>query len=374
MGPDGGRAAILGLGLAQPAPAASLLPLPQEVGLGPVFAHLCPAILGKGIIPAGVLRKLGRAQKLALLAASEALQTHPLAPPDQEQAALCLGTGFGELGETLLFLTNLIRRREQEPMPTRFTNAVHNSLASQVAILFSLKGENHTFTQGPVSFELALWQALRLLAAGRARRVLALGVDDLQPFLAYAGVRFGFWKVAETPEKQGSAGFAEPLPGEGAAAFVLARESESPGPAGRPLISGVRVQPAAVGPDQTPDRQGELAFLLGFFKDNGLTPADLDLVFPGAASWPQFHAWYQPVLEDLGTRRGRPLAAAFYKQHCGEFCTASALGLALAVKLLKGDDCPPGLPLWGELPAPPRQILLYQTSPLGFRSACLVGI
>jgi len=374
MGPDRGQAAILGMGLAQPSPEASLLPLPGEVGLGPVSAHLCPAVLGKGIIPAAVLRKLGRAQKLALMAAHEALQTYPLPSSDQEQAALCLGTGFGELGETLLFLTNLIRRREQEPMPTRFTNAVHNSLASQVAILFSLKGENHTFTQGPVSFELALWQALRLLAAGRARRVLVLGVDDLQPFLAYAGVRFGFWQVAETPDSRASADFEEPLPGEGAAAFVLVGESECPEPAVHPLLKSVRMQPVTFGQDQTPDRQGELAFLLRFLNDNGLAPGDLDLVLPGAASWNQFHAWYLPVLEDLSRSRGRPLGAALYKQQCGEFCTASALGLALAVGLLKGGDWPPGMPLWGELPARPKHILLYQTSPLGFQSACLVGI
>ena len=106
---------------------------------------------------------------------------------------MCLGTGFGEWAETLLFLENLVRLEEREPKPTRFANSVHNSLASQVAINFGLKGENHTLTQGPISFELALWQAAVLLQTGRVLAMFwSAGSMNSRLFLALLGSSAGF--------------------------------------------------------------------------------------------------------------------------------------------------------------------------------------
>ncbi len=376
LNPDDDLLAILACGSLRPESKLELLPLPVEMGGGMVSAHLCPPSPGKGVIPSGVYRKLGRAQKMVLQAVHEALRQSPLSPSFPDQTAVCLGTGFGELGETLLFLENLVRLEEREPKPTRFANSVHNSLASQVAINFGLKGENHTFTQGPVSFELALWEAAVVLRRGRARQVLLCGVDELTPFLGFVGVEFGFWAVAKPPDLREAgitAGHHRPHPGEGAAAFILGRRSEVPATDHPPCVYTVKVQPLELRDGRIVDPQAELKFVQDALAAKGLSLGDLDLMILGASCPGQLETLYQPILQLMFQAAGKEIALISYKTWWGEFSTAPALGLGLAVELLTGKS-PPGVMAEKTPPPALNNILMYHLSPLGFHSLCLLGI
>ena len=375
--PDRKALAILGCGFIRPDRKLELLPLPAEMGGGAVYAHLCPPSLGKGVIPSGVFRKLGRAQKMVLLAVHKALQEYPLSPSVQDQAAVCLGTGFGELGETLLFLENLVRLEEREPKPTRFANSVHNSLASQVAINFGLKGENHTLTQGPISFELALWQAAVLLQTGRARQVLVCGVDELTPFLGYVGVELGFWGKEETPDLQQidkTGNNHRPCPGEGAAAFVLGLKSAAPAKGLLPCLHTIKVQPVDLRAGQVIDPLAELKFVKDALADKGVSLGDLDLIILGANCSGQLETLYQPILQLIFQAARKEIDIISYKTLWGEFSTAPTLGLSLAVDILRTGQ----IPLWvvpeKKYPSVLKNVLMYQVSPLGFHSLCLLGI
>jgi 3-oxoacyl-(acyl-carrier-protein) synthase len=299
------------------------------------------------------------------MAAQQALTNVAIPPEAHERAAVCLGTGLGELGETAAFLENLIRLDEREPRPTCFTNSVHNSLASQVAIQLKFGGENHTVTHGPVSFELALWQALVLLKTGRAGYVLALGVDELNPYAAYAGADLGLWRLTGGPQPPGT------FPGEGAAAFLLG------GPIlgrGAPYIKGVKARPLDARDLSRVSPAAEVDFLQQTVTAAGLNLGDLDLILTGADSEAQLQDLYLPTLTALGRAAGREIGYGLYKNLCGEFCSASAIGLGLAVEILQGNRIPPGFVVrGGREPAGLNNILLYQIARPGFHSACLVG-
>jgi 3-oxoacyl-(acyl-carrier-protein) synthase len=369
--------AILGCGSIRPDRKLELLSLPAEMGGGVVSAHLCPPSLGKGVIPSAVSRKLGRAQKMVLLAAHEALQEFPLSSSGQDQAAVCLGTGFGELGETLLFLENLVRFEEREPKPTRFANSVHNSLASQVAINFGLKGENHTLTQGPISFELALWQAAVLLQTGRARHVLVCGVDELTPFLGFVGVECGFWSKDETPDLQEierAGNNHRPCPGEGAAAFVLGLRGAAPAKGLLPCLHTIKVQPLELRENQIIDPMAELKFVKDALADKGVSLGDLDLIILGANCSGQLETLYRPIIEIVFQDIRKEIGVISYKTLWGEFSTAPALGLGLAVDILRTGKILPWVVHEKKHPPVLKNILMYQVSPLGFHSLCLLGI
>ena len=375
--PEGDALAILGCASIRPDRKLARLPLPAEMGGGVVPAHLCPPSLGKGLINSGVFRKLGRAQKMVLLAAHEALEEFPLPSSAQDQAAVCLGTGFGELGETLLFLENLVRLEEREPKPTRFANSVHNSLASRVAINFGLKGENHTITQGPISFELALWQAAVLLQTGRAHHVLVCGVDELPPFLGFVGVEFGFWAKEETPDLQEIERLGnrhQPCPGEGAAAFVLGLRGAAPAKCPPTCLHTVKAQPLELREGQIIDPAAELKFVKDALADKGVSLKDLDLIILGASWSGQLETLYRPILEIIFQDIRKEIGVISYKNLWGEFSTASALGLGLAVDILRTGRIPPWVILEKKPPPVLKNILMYQISPLGFHSLCLVGI
>jgi 3-oxoacyl-(acyl-carrier-protein) synthase len=375
--PDRDAVAILGCGSIRPDRKLELLPLPAEMGRGAVYAHLCPPSLGKGVIPSGVYRKVGRAQKMVLLAAHKALEEFPLSPSAQDQSAVCLGTGFGELGETLLFLENLVRLEEREPKPTRFANSVHNSLASQVAINFGLKGENHTLTQGPISFELALWQAAVLLQTGRAGHVLVCGVDELTPFLGFVGIECGFWGKDETPDLQEidrTGHNHRPRPGEGAAAFVLGLRSAVPAKGLLPCVHTIKVQPMELRQGQIIDPMAELKFVKDALADTGVCLGDLDLIILGANCPGQLETLYQPILQLIFQAARKEIGVISYKTLWGEFSTTPALGLGLAVDILRAGKIPPWVTLEKKPPPVLKNILMYQVSPLGFHSLCLVRI
>lgn len=358
----------------RPQAKAEPFKLPDGLSPGSALAHRCPDPLDKGIIPSLTWRRLGRAQKLALMAAQQALKDVAIPRDAYERAAVCLGTGLGELGETAAFLENLIRLDEREPRPTRFTNSVHNSLASQVAIQFKLAGENHTITHGPVSFELALWQAMVLLKTGRAGYVLACGVDELNPYAAYVGSDFGLWRITGDPQPPGRNRVGPPpgmFPGEGAAAFFLGGSNVG----GSALyIKAVKVRPLAVRDLTQVSPEAEVDFLQQTITAAGLNFGDLDLILTGADGDAQLRDLYLPSLTSLAKAGGREIGYGRYKNLCGEFCSASAIGLALAVELLQGNQIPTGLMIrGGREPTDMNNILLYQIARPGFHSACLVG-
>ncbi len=125
-------------------------------------------------LPPGLIRRLKRLPRMAL---SLAVSAHKDSGLKQKPMSVFMGTGWGALSETYDFLTRLGESDEQFPSPTDFVGSVHNSPASQAAILFGATGANITTSGGDYSFEQALISA-DLLLRGTDKTALVLGADE----------------------------------------------------------------------------------------------------------------------------------------------------------------------------------------------------
>lgn len=341
------------------------------------WSYRIPGRPGRELIPAARLRRLGRTQRIALAAAHLALDVRM--PDDRERVAVTLGTGLGELFDTAAFLENLVENREQHPRPARFINSVPSALASEIAISFGLGAENMSFTHGGTSFELALSHARRVLQAGRAKWVLACAADGLSPYVVALGEELGWWAEHGEPLRP-LAGASDPgtLPGEGAAAFLLARPRSRPGGRehARAVIEAVAIERLPRGRTGEPELlPAGPAFLRRVVRDAGTSLEEVDLLLLGANGSPRSDQEHWQVIEALGLEAGRDPALACYKQRCGEFHTASALALAWAVEMLLNGATGPGLvaPVGPPLPEDPARILIYSLSRRGLQSLVLVA-
>lgn len=361
--------------------AAEVLPAPEPVARPPLpgtacgapAVYLCPETVGTGVIPPGEYRRLGRSQKLAMTAARLALAECAAPPLTGDRAALCVGTAVGIVEETAAFLENLIERNEAEPRPARFINSVHNSIASRMAIALTCRGENHTFTHQAVSFELALWQGVHLLRAGRADQVVVAGVDESSPYGVALGAVGGWWRAEAAPLHPLSDRKTGTLPGEGAGAVIICRADPAP-KAGATRLALLRQEALPRRQSARPDPAVETQFIERALAQAGVRVAEVDFFLLSANGDARTDALYAGVLDALGGLAGRPVSYGTYKQWCGEFCTASAVGLALATQAVRQGALRDGLLAPGA-PAPeraPRTVALYGFLETGYRSLCLV--
>ncbi|MFR6034573.1 MAG: beta-ketoacyl synthase N-terminal-like domain-containing protein [Bacilli bacterium] len=100
----------------------------------------------------------GALSKIGLQSAMSALDGVDVSC-DACDVAVCIGTGLGMVSETARFVESTIAHRESEPLPTAFTNSVHNAVSSLISLRFGFKALNSAVTAKEISFECALWQA-----------------------------------------------------------------------------------------------------------------------------------------------------------------------------------------------------------------------
>ena len=367
---------IAGTGLLSPEGVTAEIALPAGAARTSFPALRCPDRLTTETIPAARLRRLGRAQKLALVAAERAArEAGSRGAGEDARRAVLVGTGLGEMGQTAAFLENLVRKHEAEPLPARFVNSVHNALASQIAILLGCTGENHTFTHGFASFELALWQATVALRAGRARTALVCGADETSPYLSAAGLAFGWWGGSDAASGDGAGRPSDrPLPGEGAGAVLLTR-GEDMTTDGLARIKAVRVLQRGNGSGAV-DPESEVEFIRDVAGKGGVAISDIDALIVGSNGAADQVAAYRAVTVALGSAAGRTLITATYKDRCGDFCTAAALGLVMAARSVRAGRLGDGLLRSGADDGAAGRfanVVLYHLCPTGEHTAILVG-
>ena len=300
--------AVAGIGVVGPGAIGEkpvTAPLPPGKGL----AHLCGPFDVSQLTP-NQRRRSSRLQQMAL---TTARQSH--APDASQRVAVAIGTGLGCLEDAGAFIVNLIEKDEREPMPTRFPNSVHNSAAGQVAMDQGARSLNSAPTAGEITFECALWQAAAQLATDEADVALAGAVDEVDKYLVCIGQRWGAWS-----EKV--------LPGEGAAVASLARAEKVPLPLAK--ISALKLgrykNPFAA------KREAEWIVSAVDLKDVGV-------ILTGAKGFARLEPKYESVAAELSALAGKNLEHQTYKQHCGEFHSASAFGFSQAIKIAREKNC-----------------------------------
>jgi 3-oxoacyl-(acyl-carrier-protein) synthase len=377
VSPSGNTVAEVFLALARGCLPTSVfkMPLPWP----PAEARVCACAgfeAGSGL-DAGKRRKLNRLQQMALAAARQSLPAHLLRAVLPERVCVALGTGLGALNDTAAFLENMVLKEERAPRPLLFTNSVHNSLASQVAIEFDLRGLNSTPVHREICFEAAFWQGANELLNLEADLALVGAADELSPYVLAAGRRWGWWDAGTAPGRPLAPApdtRRQPPPGEGSAVFALARPD---GP-GTPLawVSGVGFGRFGGGPGLRLDPGAEAAWIQEVLERHGHRAADVDFLLSGAGGRAPLDQACLGVAEALSRLAGRPIPCLAYKPWCGEHYSAPAFGFLTALGLVRGEIPPAACARPSDQPLVAdrgcRLVALCTFSPGGTKAICCV--
>ncbi|MBS2962361.1 hypothetical protein KGA66_04835 [Actinocrinis puniceicyclus] len=184
------RVAVTGIGLELPSAAncRSLLELARG-GVSLAAGAPPPPFESSDVVGPRGLRYHERATRLALSAAARALAAAGLSAPEPDIAQ---SAGFGvavatdfSIAEKVCRVTELIHALGvEQTSPMDLPNVSGNVVAASLAIWYRLGGHNLTVSSGAPSGVDAVRLAADAIRAGRARRMLVVGVEPAEPAVA----------------------------------------------------------------------------------------------------------------------------------------------------------------------------------------------
>lgn len=287
------------------------------------------------------IRRMGRVIKMGVGASHISLQDAGLAMPD----AIIMGTAYGCLADTGVFLNKLVTQQEDMLTPTAFIQSTHNTVGGQIALMLGCHAYNNTFVHGAFSLENALQDSLLFLHEDPSRNILAGAVDEITDYSHQVLSRFGLYKDAATTGLLRS-GTPGTMAGEGAAFFVLGAEKNA---GSKAELTGVDMLYKPASPEET------AAHIRNFLQRHGLQPADVDLLVTGRNGDVKGDAWYDAIESQLFAQH--PVAA--FKHLCGDYPTAAAFGMWMGVKALHAQQVPAAAMFKGSAPAQLKRILIW---------------
>jgi 3-oxoacyl-[acyl-carrier-protein] synthase II len=239
-------------------------------------------------VPPMKLRRLDRTGVYALAATKLAVNdAHAeLRAEGSDDLGVVLGTWTAGGQSTQQFLEALFRSGPSGAPAMLFDSTVGNSAASLVGLEFKLRGPNVTVSHKEASGLAAIVTAVDHVREGRARAMMAGGVDAVYEtfYKGHDGFevmsRHRLFSRASAPFDEERGGF---VLGEGAFGLWIERQ-----PSGglRPLhgeIIGVAASSAAVPINRWPERSEALTRTMQLaLADAGLTPGDVDVVYASA--------------------------------------------------------------------------------------------
>ena len=142
------------------------------------------------LIDAKLIRRMSRIIKMGTAAALKCLQQSQVEMP----GGIIVGTAYGCLQDTEIFLQRMIDYKEEMLTPTAFIQSTHNTVGAQIALLLQCHNYNNTYVQSGFSFESALLDALMLLKENEMNNVLVGAADEITKASHAILERFGLYK------------------------------------------------------------------------------------------------------------------------------------------------------------------------------------
>jgi 3-oxoacyl-(acyl-carrier-protein) synthase len=221
-------------------------------------------------------RRFDRGSQFAIIACAQALaEARYDVASAPEKIGIAFGTGSAGAGALTEFLRVLLVESPEAAPPFHFPNTVANAPASQVSIELKLLGPNVTITQKDPSALNALLFSSIALSTGRARAMLAGGVDEWNRYYALGFDRVG----ALRGDKRGSG----IIQGEGGFAVLLETEESARERGVGPLaaVTGLATTGAPCEPYRfVADRRAIERTIRRALEDAGLSPSMIDMVLP----------------------------------------------------------------------------------------------
>lgn len=279
-------------------PAGVLTPGSSSASLQPQTAPraACTEPDYRDLIPPMQLRRMTKPVRTGVAAAKLCLQAAAVALPD----AIHAGTAYGMLEDSEQFLRKMIDQEEQMLTPTAFIQSTHNTVAGQIALALGCNAHNMTFVHKAHSFESAVLDAGLMTEDHPSYQVLAGAVDECTDTSFSILERMGLYHEANTA-------------GEGAAFFLLSATAQT----GR--LARIR----AFDMFTAGDSAAATEHISSWMQSQQLDVAAGDILLQGA------------IPTEVAATVFKDNTAIDYKQYCGEFPTASAFGLSMAVLLLQ---------------------------------------
>jgi 3-oxoacyl-[acyl-carrier-protein] synthase II len=292
-------------------------------------------------IGAKFIRRMSRIIKMGTAAAMECLREAGV----QNPGAVVMGTAYGCLEDTGIFLKKMVEQKEEMLTPTAFIQSTHNTIGAQIALLLQCHHYNNTFVHRGFSFESALLDAMMLLEENAATTVLTGAADEITDASHAILSRFGLYKkepICNTDlystRSKGT------IAGEGSAFFLL---SSQPSEKDYAALDAVYT---FYKPVDTKEIEQQVA---GFLTAQLLTPADIDVVMTGRNGDTKTDAVYAALQHTVFKNK----VTVNYKHLCGEYPTSTAFALWLAAAVIKEGSLPAvlGAPLSQKI----KRILIY---------------
>ena len=246
--------------------------------------------------------------------------------------------------------------------PMEAPNTLANAPASHLAIRLKARALNTTIASGQCAGLDALGYAAKMVRDGRAKQVVAGGVEELSPTVlwVYRNAHVlgnGSKEDAGRPFDAESSGW---LPGEGAAAVMLERKADALARGARPLAE-LAGWSSSFAPSELPEKRAEVLQRVArqALASAGLLPADVDVVVAGANGLDWQDQAEALALQDLLAKNER-FSVTAVKGTIGEIYGASGLFQTLAaVCMIEHGVIPPTLGGARErlAPAPVRGLL-----------------
>lgn len=252
-------------------------------------------------IPVLRKRKWAKLQRMFLSASRDALAAARGAKLG-ERACVSCATGLGMASETQKFLEGVLLK--DSPLPTAFTNSVHNAPASAIAERFKCRGYNCATTAKEISFEAALMEARARIRGGSCDSGIVAGGDECDFFAENYARR--------NPLPAGAGAFADSC----AAYFIGAEGACESAPAAEILVLKIR--------RASKSAEDEEKWAIETLAEAGLSPFDVS-------------AWFCPCR--LGGAKGRALGFLsgrfggfeYLEDFAGRNYSASAFGILASI-------------------------------------------
>lgn len=274
----------------------------------------------KEILDPKSLRRMSRVIRMGTAAAIKCLQDAGMNKP----AAIITGTAYGCLEDTGIFLSKMVEQKEELLTPTAFIQSTHNTVGAQIALMLNCHGYNNTFVHRGFSFETALQDAIMLLKENAAPNVLVGGIDEITDQSFEVLTKLGLIKKEKiSASSLFNSQTKGTVAGEGAAFFLLTKEPTSHPPLAK--LEGVRTFYKPSGIKEIEDK------VYSFLAEHSLSPGNIDLLITGNNGDVNGDKIYQ----HLAAGKFRSTASSCFKQQCGEYPTATAFALSIAIRELQ---------------------------------------
>ena len=274
-----------------------------------------------GIIPAGLLRRMGKAVRMGVGTGLQLLQRH------SNVQGIILGTANGGLEDCLKFLNQIVDYSEGTLTPTNFVQSTPNAVAGNLALMNEVTGYNMTHVHKGLAFENALLDACMLLQEGKYGKLLIGSIEEISQYNYNIDSLNGFFKLEETSsENLLTSNTAGSVNGEGASWFVVSNESGE-GPSAEVVDIS---QTGNLSLDEVED------WISAFLRKNNYGIKDIDLLIDGRSGDKDSDVFYTQIEETLFAE----IPVATFKNLVGEYPTATAFAVWVTSHILNGKPIP----------------------------------